>query len=109
MSNFSDFFIDTYPIVITAIGALGNLTAFVIFSRKRFKKMNINFSFRAMAILNTLMLGQYCLYVNMYSTTLSVENIILCKSLQFSTALSLITKCLHRVSFGRIPAWVYGS
>ena len=68
MNSFIYFLTFTYPEVLTVIGTLGNLITLLIFSRKRFEKMRINYSFRAMSILNTILLWQVSISPNLSLT-----------------------------------------
>ena len=62
MSNtpFQNFLQYTYPDILTGAGTLGNVVTFLIFFRKRFNKTPISVTFRAMTIVNTIMLWEFC-------------------------------------------------
>ena len=83
MNSFYDFLYYTYPDILTVLGTLGNFFSFLVFSRKRFEKMRINLAFKAMSVLNTIMLLQFV--VNIYTSLyyFSLIDTILCKSLQY--------------------------
>ena len=87
MYSFLDFLYYTYPDILTVLGILGNVLSFLVFFRKRFVNMRITLAFRAMSIINTLMLLGFIAfnYIPFNTDIFSFTDIFLCKLLQFFT------------------------
>ena len=89
MDSFQTFLKYTYLDILAVLGTLGNVLSFLVFSRKRFDKMKITLAFRAMSIINTIMLLTNIAFAifsssnNINPDTISFIDIFLCKSLEY--------------------------
>ena len=74
------------PLLLILFGIIGNTFSFMVFSRKQFKNMSLNYIFRLMTITDTLTVIQIIHRVLKYnSRDLRLISSFLCKSLDYMT------------------------